>query len=58
MAADEKFREFYAQEAGVYESTRYGTKYGRLFRQLHHSVWKWRVAQVIPPGCYAGISIF
>lgn len=38
MSADEKFREFYAQEAKVYESTRYGTKYGRLFRRLHHAV--------------------
>jgi ubiquinone/menaquinone biosynthesis C-methylase UbiE len=38
MPADEKFRDFYAHEAGVYESTRYGTKYGKLFRLLHHSV--------------------
>lgn len=38
MPDDEKFREFYAHEASVYEETRYRTKYGRLFRKLHHAV--------------------
>ena len=38
MSEDEKFREFYAREAGVYEETRYETRYGRLFRRLHHAV--------------------
>ena len=38
MPDDEKFRAFYAEEAEVYEQTRYRTRYGTLFRQLHHAV--------------------
>ncbi|MFT5322140.1 MAG: ubiquinone/menaquinone biosynthesis C-methylase UbiE, partial [Pseudohongiellaceae bacterium] len=38
MSEDEKFQEFYAQEARVYEQTRYETRYGRVFRKLHHHV--------------------
>jgi ubiquinone/menaquinone biosynthesis C-methylase UbiE len=48
MPADEKFRDFYAREAEVYEATRYGTKYGRLFRQLHHWVLSEAVAGIDP----------
>jgi len=38
MSDDEKFQAFYAQEAAVYEQTRYETRYGRLFRKLHHHI--------------------
>ncbi len=48
MSEDEKFREFYAREAGVYEETRYETRYGRLFRQLHHAVLRAALAPLAP----------
>jgi len=48
MSNDAKFQEFYALEAGVYEKTRYGTRYGTLFRQLHHHVLKAAVADTPP----------
>ena len=31
-----RFQNFYAKEAEVYHDRRYGTRYGRLFAQLHH----------------------
>ncbi len=38
MSDDEKFRDFYARESTVYEGRRYETRYGRLFRRLHHTI--------------------
>jgi SAM-dependent methyltransferase len=33
-----RFRDFYRKEASIYHGRRYETRYGRLFRELHHSV--------------------
>lgn len=49
MSDDEKFRDFYAQESTVYEVRRYETRYGRLFRRLHHSILGQALAS-IPAG--------
>ena len=46
MSEDEKFQAFYAQEAAVYEQTRYETGYGRLFRKLHHHILNTALATV------------
>jgi ubiquinone/menaquinone biosynthesis C-methylase UbiE len=33
-----RFKPFYENEAAVYHETRYGGRYGRLFRKLHHEL--------------------
>lgn len=38
MSDNQEYKQFYSDEASVYESTRYGTGYGSLFRQLHYKV--------------------
>ena len=48
MPDDQKFREFYARESTVYEVRRYETRYGRLFRRLHHSVLSQTLAVISP----------
>lgn len=40
---------FYSKEAAGYESTRYGTRYGRLFRAVHRSTLK----QLLPKSQYS-----
>lgn len=35
-----RFQKFYAKEADVYHELRYETRYGKLFRKLHHSCMK------------------
>lgn len=37
-AKSTRFSEFYQREAGQYHARRYGTRYGSLFRHLHHYV--------------------
>lgn len=37
-AKSTRFNQFYQREAGRYHKRRYGTRYGNLFRQLHHHV--------------------
>ena len=48
MPDDEKFREFYARESTVYEVRRYETRYGKLFRRLHHAVLNQTLAGISP----------
>lgn len=36
--SSKRFKPFYENEAVVYHDTRYGGRYGRLFRQLHHEL--------------------
>lgn len=48
MSDDEKFRDFYAQESTVYEVRRYETRYGRLFRRLHHAILGQSLASIPP----------
>jgi len=35
---NQNYKQFYSEEADVYEKTRYNTSYGSLFRQLHYKV--------------------
>lgn len=38
MSDNQKYKQFYSDEAQVYESTRYESGYGSLFRELHYKV--------------------
>lgn len=44
-----RFGEFYKRAAAQYHTTRYGTRYGSLFRKLHHHVVT-ELLRGIPPG--------
>jgi len=38
VSDNQEYKQFYSEEADVYEKTRYRTGYGSLFRQLHYEV--------------------
>jgi len=42
------YQEFYDQEAHQYDERRYATRYGRLFKELHHQTISRTLAQVTP----------
>ncbi len=43
-----RFGKFYEHEAGQYHARRYGTRYGNLFRRLHHHVLR-ELLRDVPP---------
>lgn len=43
------YQQFYSEEAARYESTRYGSAYGRLFRLLHHRALKHALVAAAEP---------